>query len=224
MSKEIIHTEKYKGYKINIHYDEGYDSPNDWRDNNLFLVYSHHQFDVRRHSFKPYEIAKYFNHKNNIEKLLNGRDESDLLSDEQEALEEEKDYLSNFYDYEAEYYIFPAEAYIHSGISLSLFSGSKQCRWDSSVSGYILASKDGFKTIEEAKLRAEGLIETWNQYLDGSIYGFEVIKEDFCSHCGTTTEEFIDSCSGYYGDYKESGCLDEAKAVIDNLTKEIVND
>ena len=28
----------------------------------------------------------------------------------------------------------------------------------------------------------------------------------------------------YTEEYKESGCLDEAKAVIDNLTKEIVND
>ena len=183
MSKEIIHTEEYKGYKINIHYSETDDSP-DWGDENLFLVYNHRQFTVKRKGFEPQDIY-----------------ESGLA-------------------YEEEYWIFPVEAYIHSGVSLSLFSGSKQCRWDSSVSGYILASKDEFKTPEEAELRAEGLIETWNQYLDGSIYGFEVIKEDFCSHCGTTTEEFIDFCSGYYGDYEKSGCLDEARAVIDNLTKE----
>ena len=197
MSKEIIHTEEYKGYKINIHYSEADDSPDDWGDDNLFLVYDHRCIDVWRKGFEPRTINEF-------------------LRDKDEELWEDCHYN--------DYYIFEVEAYIHSGISLSLFSGSKQCRWDSSVSGYILASKDEFKTIEEAKLRAEGLIETWNQYLDGSIYGFEVIKEDFCSHCGTTTEEFIDSCGGYYGDYKESGCLDEAKSVIDNLTKEIAND
>lgn len=223
MSKEIAHTEEYKGYKINIYYSEDYDSPNDWGDDNLFLVYSHRQFDVRRQPFKPYEIAEYFNHKNNIEKLLNGRNKSDLLADEQEALIEEEDYLNQYYDYEAEYWVSPVEAFIHSGVTLSLFHDKKQCQWDSSVSGFIFAKRDEFPTEESAICVMESLIEEWNQYLSGEVYGFEVIKEDFCSHCSTTTEELIDSCSGYYGDYKESGCLDEARHVINNLTKDVVN-
>ena len=222
MSKEIIHTEEYKGYKINIHYSEADDSPDDWGDDNLFLVYDHRDFYIKREGFSPQDIYNYlFNKKtleeNNINELRDIPETNSIT--ELECIY--SDVIESEYE---DYYIFEVEAYIHSGISLSLFTGVKQCRWDSSVSGYILASKDEFKTPEEAELRAEGLIETWNQYLDGSIYGFEVIKEDFCSHCNTTIEEFIDSCGGYYGDYEKSGCLNEARAVIDNLTKETTND
>ena len=207
----------YKGYKIKIRQDEYWGSPNDWEDETLFLVYDHRQFTVKRDGFEPRDVYNY-------------------LEDCHEQVE------NNTYD---KYWIFPVEAYIHSGVSLSLFSGTKQCRWDSSVSGYILASKEEFKDLETAKTAAKGLIKTWNQYLSGEIYGFiiekpntyyTIIKEnldkildgnnyvDIDEFYSNSTEEVdweeIDSCWGYYGEPKESGLMDKARTVMDYLTKD----
>jgi hypothetical protein len=206
----------YKSYKIKIRQDEDCESPNDWENENLFLVYDHRQFTVKRKGFEPKDIWDALN----------------------EGLEEEENYYPD-------YFIFPVEAYIHSGVSLSLFSGTKQCRWDSSVSGYILASKEEFKDLETAKTAAKGLIETWNQYLSGEIYGFiiekpntiySISKEEFDTLCITGTfssEAFLqvaeedtdweekDSCWGYYGEPEESGLLDEARMTIDDLVGDV---
>ena len=126
-----------------------------------------------------------------------------------------------------------------------MFSGTKECRWDSSVSGYILASKEEFKDLETAKTATEGLIKTWNQYLSGEIYGFiiekpntiySISKEEFDTLCITGTfssEAFLqvaeedtdweekDSCWGYYGEPEESGLLDEARMTIDDLVGDV---
>ena len=177
----------YKGYKIKIVQDEGFDSPNDWLNDERFLVFEHRDFNIKREGFKPQDIYYY----------ING---------------------ANYPTYK-DYYIFQVEAYIHSSVSLSLFNGIKQCQWDSSVTGFVLIKKED-TTEEQAKEYAERLIETWNQYLSGEIYGFQIWKEDKCSYCDTITEENIDSCYGFYGDPEESGCIDEAKSIIDNLVKE----
>ena len=192
----------YKGYKIKIREDEDTDSPDDWGDENLFLVYDHRQFTVKRKDFEPQDIYE------------------------------------NGLAYEKNYWIFPVEAYIHSGVSLRLFNGTKQCRWDSSVSGYILASKSEFDNLETATNAAEGLIETWNQYLSGEVYGYIIEKPNttyliskekfdrlkFENDLATLEQEFdiedeweeVDSCWGYYG---QDAAIDEAKSVIDSLTK-----
>jgi len=225
----------YKGYKIKVRQDEDYESPNDWGDEDLFLVYNHRQFTVKRDGFDPNDIYDYLELQSKINSLI-GLDET------QEELE---DNLKGYFDYESEYWVFPVEAYIHSGVSLSLFSGTKQCRWDSSVSGYILASKEEFKDLETAKTATEGLIKTWNQYLSGEIYGFiiekpntiySISKEEFDTLCITGTfssEAFLqvaeedtdweekDSCWGYYGEPEESGLLDEARMTIDGLVGDV---
>lgn len=199
----------YKGYKIKIRQDEDCESPNDWEDENLFLVYDHRQFTVKRKGFEP------------------------------------KDIYESYLVYEKNYWILPIEAYIHSGVSLNLFSGTKECRWDSSVSGYILAPKKEFEDLETAKTAAEGLIKTWNQYLSGEIYEFiiekpntiySISKEEFDTLCITgtfsseaflqvaeedTDWEVIDSCWGYYGEPEESGLLDEARMTIDDLVGDV---
>ena len=46
----------YKGYKIKIRQDEDSESPNDWGDENLFLVYDHRQFTVKREGFNVESI------------------------------------------------------------------------------------------------------------------------------------------------------------------------
>ena len=225
----------YKGCKIKIRQDEDSESPNEWGDEDLFLVYDHRQFTVKREGFNVVSIYHWIYAK---EIVKSGDDVDGNYQEEMDGSTE----LNN-------YFIFPVEAYIHSGVSLSLFSGTKQCGWDSSVSGYILVSRttqiatDDYTSVPEDKAKeyAEGLIETWNTYLSGDVWGFivekpnttySISKEDFDTLITTgtfTSDNFlkvidvedeweeVDSCWGFYG---QDAAINEAKLVIDNLTKE----
>lgn len=98
--------------------------------------------------------------------------------------------------------MFPVSAYIHSGVSLRLGHCSfpfDDAGWDTSHVGCVLASKGEWRLRKSAEKCAEGLIETWNQYLSGDVWGY-------------TVEGMGDSCWGMYGyDY----CLQEAKNAVD---------
>ena len=100
----------YKGYRIRIEPDENPESPDDWGNDDIFLIYHHRQFTIEREGFDVHEID------------------------------------------EDKYYIFLVEAYIHSGISLRLFTGTKYCKFDSSVSGYVLVRKVAFSEEDSIKV------------------------------------------------------------------------
>ena len=152
----------YKGYLIKIKQDEGYESTNDWGNEDIFLVYDHRQFYVERAGFAPQSIYHYLYAKNIVE---SGDDVDDNYKEELESYSE--------YD---NFHIFPVEAYIHSGVRLSLFNGIKQCNWDSSVSGYLLASKSEFESTELSAIVFNCSIQSPNNSLT-SIYSlfFQVI-------------------------------------------------
>ena len=172
----------YRGYKIDTYYDYDCESPNDWGDEQRFIVYDHRQFYVKREGFNPSEI---FDH-----------------------IEETKKF---FYD---GFYVFPLYAYIHSGVALSLGNTGYpfNCRWDSSCSGFVLIQKEKSTwTRASAEKAAEGLVETWNQYLSGEVYGY---------NC----PDSADSCWGYYGDAGYEQMIAEAKNNIDYHIKLKVRD
>lgn len=195
---------EYRGHVIEIHRDDDAESPNNWWDEGVFLVYEHRQFHVEREGFDPRLIADYLN-------------------------SPEEDQVNSVYK---NYRIYPVEAYIHSGVALKLFDGKKTCRFDSSVTGFVLISKEKIdcdlqrnhnkqlrdKTDEEIYRHfAQGLLDTWNQYLSGDVYGFETYRVKKCSSCGNEEKTFMDSCWGYYGDdHEASGLLDEARGEIDS--------
>jgi hypothetical protein len=111
------------------------------------------------------------------------------------------------------YHVFPLHAYIHSGVALSLNNGGYPFndRWDAGQVGYVLAKKSEFRGRKKGEVAATALVETWNDYLSGNIYGF-VIEE--------LTEEHVDSCWGFYGDYdKKGGALMEARSVVNSMTQ-----
>lgn len=105
--------------------------------------------------------------------------------------------------------ILPLYLYDHSGISISTSPFS--CRWDSGQIGFVLVSKK--QALEEyggvrvsskkkAKIKSvvEAEIETYTKYVEGEVYGFEIVDEN---------DDIIDSCYGFFGyDHKESGMLD----------------
>jgi len=195
---------EYKGHVIEIDRDDNPESPNNWGDEVVFLVYEHRQFHVEREGFDPRLIADYLN-------------------------SPEEDQVNSVYK---NYRIYPVEAYIHSGVFLSIFDGKKTCRFDSSVTGFVLISKKELdcdlqrnhnkqlrgKSDEEIYRHfAQGLLDTWNQYLSGDIYGFETYRVSTCDKCGATERVLVDSCWGYYGsDHEKSGLLEEARGEIDS--------
>ena len=52
----IAHSEIYKGYRIEIVEDKDGEGPDRWENTDLFLVYDHRQFHVKREGFDPNEI------------------------------------------------------------------------------------------------------------------------------------------------------------------------
>lgn len=97
--------------------------------------------------------------------------------------------------------ILPLFAYIHGGVALSL--GAFGCRWDSGQVGYVLVSKD----MNDPESAAKTLVEEWQRYLDGEVYGYR-----------SSFEDDVDSC---YGFHSIDDALEEGKRVIDYENKQL---
>jgi hypothetical protein len=185
------------GYTIKIVQDEHAESPDRWGNDDVFLVYDHRQFNVERKGFDPTEIFEH--------------------------ITESKEFM-----YEG-YYVYPVYAYIHSGVALSLgkqeypFSNTAR-NWDTSMKGFCLVRKEkdenhylhegevgkGTKQWEpnEAQIVAEGIVETWNTYLSGEVYGYQIDDKD---------GEEVDACWGFYG---EEHCIEDAKGIVEHRIKD----
>lgn len=165
--------------KLKLVHDSSPDSPRNW-DNLGTMICFHRRYDLGdKHSYSSDDYSSWEEMKQAI------------IKEENPAV------------------ILPLYLYNHSGISIS--TGAFSCRWDSGQIGFILVSKK--KALEEfggkivtAKLKEriekilEGEVETYTQYVEGNVYGFEIVDED---------DNHIDSCYGFYGsDHKESGMLD----------------
>ena len=161
----------YRGYEITAHYDEDTDSPDRWGDENAFIVYDHRQFFVERKGFNPEEIWEHV--QETKQKTYDG------------------------------YYVFPLYAYIHSGVSLSLgrLSYPFTCPWDTSMTGFVLVKREkGTWNIDKAEKTAESVVDEWNMFLSGEVYGYT-------SECG--------SCWGFYGEDGYKQMIEAAKSEID---------
>ena len=226
---------------LSIWQDSDAESPDAWKNEDMFLVYDHRQFTVERSDFKPKDIYDY------------------IIEYDAET---SKDLRISEYN---KYHIFTVYAYIHSGVSLSL--AHQGCRFDTSSTGFILIKKDILQqgagnveedlTKEEASKYAEGLISTWNTYLSGEIFGFTIIKQinkakeltslileqfdktkyldklgrEFTNtmvedtltkhlHDSLIEEESIDSCGGFYYSTDEQLLTDMLDNINENLYSE----
>lgn len=163
--REYIESEfTHNGYTVKIIADTDAESPYSWdaNDNGLFIVTTHNRY---------------------FELLHDGLDAGDLVED--------KEFCKR-------YWVFPIRAYIHSGVALSLSSsGQFSDPWDSGQIGFVFAAKDEWKYRTRERKRcvsafkaASTYVETWNQYLRGDVWGYEISDAD---------GEFVDSCWGFYG-------------------------
>lgn len=174
----------YKGCTISIAQDENPQSPNEWGNEELFLVGYHRDFTVKR------------------DKIITKSDAVDIVN-----CEGDNSHITD------KYYCFGLEAYIHSGVVLALSQeGSFPDRqWDVSQLGLVLVSKLEFNTKEKARKAALSLIEEWNDYLSGNVWGFMVRDKN---------SKLLDSCWGFYGDEGKEEALKEAKEHVDYYINE----
>jgi hypothetical protein len=202
-----------EGRILRVIQDENAESPDKWGNTDMFLVYDHRQFNIKRDGFDPQDIAEW--------------------------------YQASFrtLDYNG-YHVFPVAAYIHSGVILNLTNSLQRQGWDTSVCGFVLVHKEKVilnkinitKSNEAiAEDYAGSLLNTWNQYLSGDVWGFRVFKKvkyykiskntlyeissegrysmDLVQFLNVAEEiselEEEDSCWGFYGsNIKTNGILD----------------
>ncbi|MCD6468524.1 MAG: hypothetical protein J7L32_04345 [Thermoplasmata archaeon] len=122
-------------------------SPDEWEDNNLFLVHYHKQFWVDR----PDIVTK-----EDIRDWYQG-----------EKIDAEDDYFI----FPVKAYIHSG---VHLDIGTGGFPFDAG-GWDTSHVGACLASRDEFKTEEKGMEACKSLIDEWNTYLSGDVYC--VVKE-----------------------------------------------
>ncbi len=165
--------------RLKVLHDSSADSPREW-DNLGTMVCFHNRYDLGD------------NHNYNSDDYNNWEEMKKAIQKEENTA-----------------VILPLYLYDHSGISIS--TGAFSCRWDSGQIGFIFVSKE--KALQEfggkivtAKLKEklerilDGEVETYDQYVRGEVYGFQIVDED---------DNHIDSCYGFYGtDFATNGMLD----------------
>ena len=174
--------------KLEIHTDDIPDSPRGW-DNNGTMVCFHKRYDLGdKHGYKSSDFSGW---------------------DELEAhIREDHDVVV----------ILPLYLMDHSGITIRTnsdqFRACDSAGWDWGQVGFIFASRESLKNgghpddvdIEKVETWLRGEVKTYDQYLRGDIYGFQV--RELCEHCGSDGD-VVDSGWGFYGsDPLENGIAD----------------
>lgn len=199
--REAVYEEKHEGLSIKIYQDDDSITPGDDRDAGLFLVGYHSDFTVD-HSFRVDGQKQGGINQALAQVIANGGKNED---NEVEEIAME---------YHRKYHIFGLEAYIHSGVVLALSREGNFCdrQWDVSQLGLVFVSKAEWKTRIKAREAALGLIETWNDYLSGNVYGY-IVEDPNGNH--------LDSCWGFYGDYNDYA-LKEARSIAEYHYKDLL--
>jgi len=185
-----IDTKTIGKYKIEVIHDEDANSPRE--DDNLgTMVCFHNRYSLGdKHD---YNSSNY-----------NGWDEM------------ERDIIKN----EKVGVILPLYLYDHSGITMNTTGFS--CRWDSGQVGFIFISKEkmreeyGYKRITKKLIeRVKGYlineVKYYDSYLTGDVFGYRITD--------TETEEEVDSCWGFIGDYEY--CMTEATGVAEYMLAQV---
>ncbi len=205
----IERTEEYKGYNIKIVSDEDPANPRtDW-DGAATMCCWHSRYNLGDWR-NGKVLSKYYSEPIDLLYELAGLDR-----DSEQELREGA-YISNEELYrlieERGTIISPLYLYDHSGITISM--GGFSCPWDSGQIGWVYMEKDKIdEEFDGDKDRAwkcmEGEVETYDDFLTGEVYGYDIETID-----GESTGE---SCWGYFGDPDKSGCLDDARSAVDRL-------
>lgn len=152
---ETVHSENYKGYEIEIYQSEEPDNPNEWNDD-IFLVYDHRDFFVKKEGFDPTFLYEEIWNKNKFT-------------------------YQGYWVLGVEAYIHSGVSLALKGSKKAAMFPDR--RWDVSFKGFILVKRTkGTWTSEAAIATANASLKDWNNYLSGNIYGYEI--EELGESCG----------------------------------------
>jgi len=204
----VYETTEYKGHKIEI--DTDCDPIDPIKDFDMLgtMVFCHSRYALGHE--QTMDMDEYMT---NL-----AIDADPKLEDKIDKLDWNDDMIEEYVNrsLEKNYVILPIYMYDHSGITIN--TSGYSCPWDSGQVGYIYVSKSDVRKEWKVnriskKLMSKvigvlvGEIETYDQYLTGDIYGYNVYDN---------TGEVIDSCWGFYGtDWENNGLLEYAKNAID---------
>lgn len=188
---ETLETIKHRGYTIDVRSDYDAESPDQWGDTELFLVGFHDQFSVKRDDID----------RNTLRAIACGGKYEDG-SEHGEARELMKKYR-----------VFRLDARIYSSadnphlkleeeLAKSMTLDEAYNEYDSHFFGAVFVSRKEARTTATALKRAKGLLEIWDDYLRGNVYGYTITGPD---------GEMAGACSGFYG-YPYTDMLEEAKS------------
>lgn len=181
----------YKGYTIEILYDENAESPRTAFEN-LGTLYTTH---------RRYQPEKDFDMHFDIDKVFEGR-------------------IGSFRDiFLKEYIALPVYLYDHSGLAVSAVPFS--CPWDSGFFGIIAVSLEKVRkeygwSIITAKRRTQieeylqGEIKMLDDYYSGQVFGYRIIRKN-------REDREVESCWGYYGTDSLKSIESECRDIIDRL-------
>jgi len=201
MREQPIETIEYRGFNINIYQDEMAEDPRDWENIGRMICF-HGRYNLGdKHDYNSGDYSGW----DEFEKQLR------------------KDHKKN----KAIAIMLPLYLYDHSGLHMKVgsFHGllpQGHAEWDSGMVGFIFCTWDDVKreyglgkdAVEKAEKYLRGEVETYSQYLEGSVYGYMIEPKD------GNRVECDDGCWGFYGyDWDKNGLEDMAKGSIDAAIK-----
>jgi hypothetical protein len=193
----------YRGYAIRIEQDSDPMSPDDW--DNLCSRACWH---------RDYTLSS-----NDVETRTDNRDKKvDYYFGEPEEFQQ--------FCKDNKVLVMNLRLYDHSGITISVSNEYPyNDRWDSGQVGWIFVTYENIrkeygvkkvtkKVLEKARNTMLAEVETFDNYLTGSVYGFRVVKENE-EDADFDPMDNLDSCWGFYGREGIKDAVAEAKSSID---------
>ena len=227
MRNEACDTIEYRGFNINIYQDEMAEDPREW-DNIGKMACTHRNYHLGDKKFMGKDGDEV------VEKILaavTGDNKASMIRDTwgfhgTSSFVDKGLYIIS----KLAPVIIPLYLLDHSGLCMKAGSNgvsldrhnAYSCDpggWDTSSVGFIFCTWDDVKreyglgkdAVEKAEKYLRGEVETYSQYLEGSVYWYSIEPTD--RNKGIDCD---DSCSGFYGyEWKENGLLESAENAID---------
>jgi hypothetical protein len=188
-----------KKYELKIERDDDPMNPRtDW-DNITTIICFHNRYNIGdKHDYKSSDFDSWEDLKNQID----------------------RDYKVLSYK--------PLYMYDHSGITIS--TRPFNCNWDSGQVGWVIidekqlnlmCGKDFERSEEKLSLIMDGEVKTYDEYLTGDVYKYEVYEIETCDK-GHEHKVLLESCGSYYS---EGDCRDEGESVLQSYSeRELVSE
>jgi hypothetical protein len=192
--KDVIKSENYKNYRIDIVNDENADNPRVAWDNASHILCYHRQYELGDDQMSHEEFMDLFN-----------------------SIKKRKDVVWRYlYLYDHSMISISMESFIgrahhaewDSGRVGFVYMTHEDIRKNWNIKKVTQAYRD--KAIE----LMGGEVKTYDDYVRGNIYGYIVTKIEKDADGDETDGEEIDSCYGFYGDY-DKDLMTEAKRTCD---------